>query len=74
MVPDKKKLVGGIIVTPIKISGPIRDPEIEILRKGGALGGLTGAALLPQFYIPLASMGRLFNMVVKSDTDDSPCL
>ena len=74
MVPDKKKLVGGLIVTPIKISGPIRDPEIEILSKGGALGGLTGAALLPQFYIPLASMGRLFNMVVESDTDDSPCL
>jgi hypothetical protein len=74
MVPDKKKLVGGLIVTPIKISGPIRDPEIEILSKGGALGGLTGAALLPQFYIPLASMGRLFNMVVESDTDESPCL
>ena len=74
MVPDKKKLVGGVIVTPIKISGPIRDPEIEILSKGGALGGLAGAALLPQFYIPLASMGRLFNMVVESDTDESPCL
>ena len=74
MVPDKKKLVGGIIVTPIKISGPIRDPEIEILSKGGALGGLAGAALLPQFYIPIASMGRLFNMVVESDTDESPCL
>jgi len=74
MVPDKKKLVGGIIVTPIKISGPIRDPEIEILSKGGALGGMAGAALLPQFYIPLASMGRLFNMVVESDTDESPCL
>lgn len=74
MVPDKKKLVGGVIVTPIKISGPIRDPEIEILSKGGALGGLAGAALLPQFYIPIASMGRLFNMVVESDTDESPCL
>jgi uncharacterized protein involved in outer membrane biogenesis len=74
MVPDKKKLVGGVIVTPIKISGPIRDPEIEILSKGGALGGIAGAALLPQFYIPLASMGRLFNMVVESDTDESPCL
>jgi uncharacterized protein involved in outer membrane biogenesis len=74
MVPDKKKLVGGLIVTPIKISGPIRDPDIEILSKGGALGGLAGAALLPQIYIPFASMGRLFNMVVESDTDDSPCL
>jgi hypothetical protein len=74
MVPNKKKLVGGVIVTPIKISGPIRDPEIEILSKGGALGGLAGAALLPQFYIPIASMGRLFNMVVESDTDESPCL
>ena len=74
MVPDKKKLVGGLIVTPIKISGPIRDPEIEILSKGGALGGLAGAALLPQIYIPFASMGRLFNMVVESDTDESPCL
>jgi len=74
MVPDKKKLVGGVIVTPIKISGPIRDPEIEILSKGGALGGIAGAALLPQLYIPIASMGRLFNMVVESDTDESPCL
>ncbi|RKZ70904.1 MAG: hypothetical protein DRQ48_05210 [Gammaproteobacteria bacterium] len=74
MVPDKKKLVGGLIVTPIKISGPIRDPEIEILSKGGALGSLAGAALLPQIYIPFTSMGRLFNMVVESDTDESPCL
>jgi len=74
MVPDKKKLVGGLTVTPIKISGPIRDPEIEIISKGAAVGGLAGAALLPQFYIPLTSMGRLFNMVVESDTDESPCL
>lgn len=74
MVPDKKKLVGGVIVTPIKISGPVRDPEIEVLSKGGALGGLAGVALLPSIYIPIASMGRLFNMVVESDTDESPCL
>ena len=74
MVPDKKKLVGGLTATPIKLTGPFKDPKIEVLGKGGVLGGLSGAALLPHIYIPAASMGRLFGKVVESDTDDSPCL
>ena len=74
MVPDKKKLVGGLTATPIKLTGKFKDPEIEVLGKGGVVGGLSDAALLPHIYIPAVSMGRLFDVVVESNTDDSPCL
>ena len=71
----KKKRKFWAMITPVTISGSLRDPLIIAIpvKKAALLYG--GVLLAPQFFLPAIGINYLWEMVAKDGEDvESPCL
>ncbi len=70
----KKKRKFWAMVTPVKISGPLRNPHILAIpyKKAALLYG--GILLAPQFFLPAVGINYLWEMISRDGGAKNPCL
>lgn len=72
---DQKNTI-WINLRPVKISGPIRDPQINVIAVGTSNAARTYSELIlaPQIFIPLRALGYLNTQIQQlGSNDDDPC-
>jgi hypothetical protein len=72
LIPSQKKRVFSRIA-PVKIKGPMRDPEITAIPAKAAIAEVGGMALMPMVYIPVGLLGKLWSIVDDGDKLGGGC-
>jgi len=72
LIPKQKKRVFSRIA-PVKITGPMRDPEITAIPAKAAIAEVGGMAMLPMVYIPVTLLGKLWSIVDDGDEPGGGC-
>jgi uncharacterized protein involved in outer membrane biogenesis len=68
---QKRKLFSSI--TPVKIKGPMRDPEVKAVPTKAAIKEIGTMALVPYVYVPLKLLGSLWGVVDDGDEIGQGC-
>jgi len=68
---QKRKLFSSI--SPVKISGPMRDPRVEALPTKAAIQEIGAMALVPYVYVPLKLLSSLWSVVDDGDETGQGC-
>jgi len=72
LIPKQKRRVFSSI-EPVKIRGPIMDPEVEAIPVKAAIQEVGAMALLPTVVIPVRLLGKLWSILDDSDKPGEGC-
>ena len=68
---EKHKLFSSI--SPVKIKGPMRNPDVDALPAKAAIQEIGAMALVPYVYVPLKLMSKLWSVVDDGDEVGQGC-
>ena len=68
---QKRKLFSSI--SPVKITGPMRDPDVRAVPAKAAIKEIGTMALVPYVYVPLKLLGKLWSVVDDGDDVGQGC-
>jgi uncharacterized protein involved in outer membrane biogenesis len=68
---QKRKLFSSI--SPVKITGPMRDPKVEAVPAKAAIQEIGAMALVPYVYVPLRLLSSLWSVVDDGDETGQGC-
>lgn len=68
---QKRKLFSSI--SPVKITGPMRDPRVEAVPAKAAIQDIGAMALVPYVYVPLKLLSSLWSIVDDGDEPGQGC-
>ena len=71
LAKEKRRLFSSI--SPVKIKGPMRNPEVHAVPAKAAIKEIGPMALVPYVYVPLKLMGRLWSVVDDGDEVGQGC-
>ena len=72
LLPKQKHRVFSSI-SPVKITGPMRDPEVHAVPAKAAITEIGGMALLPYVYVPLRLVGSLWGLMENRNKPGQGC-
>ena len=72
LVPKQKRRLFSSI-SPVKIHGPMRNPDVEAVPKKAAIQQIGGMALVPYVYVPLRIVGNLWSIMDDGDEPGKGC-
>ena len=72
LLPKQKRRLFSSI-SPVKIHGPMRNPEIEAVPTKAAIQQIGGMALVPYVYVPLRIVGNLWSIMDDGDEPGKGC-
>jgi hypothetical protein len=72
IIPKQKRRIYSSIA-PVKLKGPLRDPEVTAIPAKAAIQEVGGFALLPTIYIPLKLVQELWSIVDDGDKTGTGC-
>jgi hypothetical protein len=72
LIPKQKRRVFSSI-EPVKIRGPIMDPEVEAIPVKAAIKEVGAMALLPTVVIPVRLLGKLWSILDDGDKPGEGC-
>ncbi|MGB5261941.1 MAG: AsmA family protein [Gammaproteobacteria bacterium] len=72
LIPQQKKRFFSS-VSPVKITGPMKDPKVEAIPVKAALQEIGTMALLPGLVIPARALGKLWSLLDRSDQAGEGC-
>jgi len=72
LIPQQKKRFFSS-VSPVKITGPMKDPKVEAIPVKAALQEVGTMALLPGVVIPARAIGKLWSLLGRDDKAGEGC-
>lgn len=72
LLPKQKRRLFSS-VSPVKIKGPMRNPDIDAVPTKAAIQEIGGMALVPYVYVPLKLIGKLWSVVDDGDDVGQGC-
>jgi len=72
LLPKQKRRLFSSI-SPVKIKGPMRDPDVNAVPAKAAIAEIGAMALVPYVYVPLRVLGKLWSVVDDGDDVGQGC-
>ena len=72
ILPKQKRRLFSTI-SPVKIKGPMRDPEVKAVPAKAAIQEIGTMALVPYVYVPLKLLSSLWSVVDDGDETGQGC-